>query len=289
MAGFVEGGGAPEGGAPPIGPATPIETLVSQVNGSLELITNLPVTVSDCDERLLIGLSCGDQDGDGLVDQWEDALLESLKPVFRFHVDEPILQDSSPSLLQLGRVSASQSSPDVFLHIVTLFDRAEGLCLAFPETRGDLELVVIRLSAQASGAYRVTGGLLPPRALTGWRTFEAPTTVISDPQVGARWVIYSIKNQHTLYLDRDHCTRSTSVCGDLCGPNSAGASSYDRLVEIINVGEPARPLVTGLDSLGYPNEQVWRGGHFCGGASQSRSVICADSSIVELLNRPFGG
>src|SRR4051812_25490754 len=50
-------------------------------DGALVLHTNLPARDGDC--TVLPGAPCGDLDGDGLTDAWEDVVLDRLRPVLR--------------------------------------------------------------------------------------------------------------------------------------------------------------------------------------------------------------
>src|SRR5687768_9859463 len=53
------------------------------------MLSNLPAKNTDC-LAMDNNAPCGDVDGDGLTDAWEDHLLERMHPVLRFDEDEPL-------------------------------------------------------------------------------------------------------------------------------------------------------------------------------------------------------
>jgi len=278
---------------PPPQPTAQIETTVRLAGGSLELETNLPAFAMGCDPSALMDLSCDDLDEDGLVDAWEEALLEHFRPALRFHPEEPLLSGPSAPIIQLGRVSVRTTSPlEVNLNIVTLFPNSESICFV-PSRSGDLELSMLKVTQVDNDVYRVTGTRLPPtRLISSARYTDRTTEVLSSGGgAGPRWLLYSLRKQHTLFESESSCVNSTRfVCEGHCSSDrSTQLGVHDRLPPITHVGERSRPLINELDTLGYPEERAWDEGVFCGGMDVGRFGRCSEQSIQELLLTFFEG
>lgn len=272
----------------------PIETQVTlQANGFLQVETNLPVLGSDCHENAYIGLSCADEDQDGLVDQWEMTLLELLRPTLRFYGDDDSLETNA-GIIQLGRVFPQRMNPlEITLNIVTLFEEAEtlGVCSFFDKSNGDLELSSL-LVTQNGNIFAVSRVYLPPTRVGTHRYYQNDKLselmlLLPNGNDPYRWLLYSLFKQHTLFITRSDCRNTTTaICNDNCSSaDGVSQTPLDRTFPIYHVGEANHPLMTDLGAFGYTNESVWSSQPFCGG-NESRSS-CYDKSIKVLLEHSF--
>src|SRR4051794_8490126 len=68
--------------------------------GALRLETGRPARVSSCTGAA----ACVDADGDGLVDAWESAVLEHMRPFVTFDEGEPLVENGDV-FASVGRVA----------------------------------------------------------------------------------------------------------------------------------------------------------------------------------------
>jgi len=265
------------------------------------LRTNLPAHVTDCDASALEGLDCADLDADGLVDQWEDALLDRLRPLQRFDEVEPLIDDSTAVLADVGRVFVASEVPFVVRAFIMLgYSQDYGSeCLGVSGHNGDSERVAAELTALdgEAGAFEVSR----------WYTAAHEGTVNDHSQVFAgsstelefvdelhgalpepRWVVFPSERKHGTYANVAICEAVAPFvpCVDEdCAPDNVAAPSlFDRLPAIANAGEQAAPRLDDLSSLGFSGDYAWVDQPFCGGLARG---MCSSSVLEKLTLDPF--
>jgi len=293
LAGGVEPEPEPEPEPPPA-LLSPELRLIRSSTEALEITTNLPARVIFCDASLFDGLSCDDADEDGLVDQWEDELLEALKPTLRFHPDEQLLRESNTTMLQLGRVSVRTLTPlSLDIRVVTALSQVRAACL-WENNPGDLELTYIQVSELEPGRLALDRMIFSEHSSDFDNWFDTVTTAqipnlttVTEAGSGLlRWIAYSFKGKHTLFQSPERCQSiiSISACRRYCPSDvSQATTQFDLSLEILNAGEPSRARVTDLAPYGFAGEQVWSDERFCGGDEGARDSRCFRKSIQELL------
>ncbi len=262
----------------------------------LILRVNLPIDVADC-VTLAGDPPCADLDGDGIVDVWEDAALDRLRPIQRFDEDETLVNDDPTAVLaDVGRVAPEGDFVHVF--IMLGYSKDYGSCGGFTGHNGDSERVALeleRLEGEGAGDVRVRQAYTAAHEGTSndhSQIFTGPdlATLVHDidPSSGEpRWVVFPSSDKHGTYATIDICEGVSSIpCLDEdCGPDDVGnPAMYDRLPPYVNAGEEAMPLVTDLTAIGFPGDDAWAVQDFCGGLGGSG---CSDDVRNKLLPSPF--
>lgn len=272
-----------------------LHTLVTD-EGRLALHSNLPPRVDDCLALPAALPPCEDLDADGLVDAWEDAVLDRLRPLRRFDEEEAAVDDAEVVLADVGRVAPA---PDGAYRLMVMlgYSRDYGSC-GFTAHNGDSERVALDLvPLPEEGA----GGVVVRRAYTAahegtandhGRVFadgELDQLVLSpDPRTNQpRWTVFPSADKHATYATIEICEGISPLpCLDEdCGPDGvADPAAYDRLPPVGNAGELVAPRLTDLSELGFAGEDAWADQDFCGGLGGTE---CSSSVRSKLLDDPF--
>jgi hypothetical protein len=272
-----------------------LRTLLTD-DGRLALHSNLPPAVAACLALPAADPPCDDLDADGLVDAWEDVVLDRLRPLRRFDEAESALDDPAAVLADVGRVVAAGDG--TFRVMVMLgYSYDYGSC-GFTSHNGDSERVVLGLVPLPSEGE---GGVVVDRAYTAahegaptdqGRTFVgdalAQLVYTPDPATGQpRWVVFPSADKHATYATLAICEGISVIpCFDEdCGPDGvADPAAYDVLPASWNAGEPAAPRLTDLAPVGFPGDDAWADQDFCGGLGGTN---CSSSVRSKLLIDPF--
>lgn len=264
--------------------------------GVLALHSNLPPVVGACLALPAADPPCDDLDADGLVDAWEDVVLERLRPLRRLDEAESAVDDPTAVLADVGRVALAADG-SFRLMVMLGYSRDYGSC-GFTAHDGDSERVVLGLVALPAEGE---GGVVLDRAYTAahegtatdhGRTFvgdELTQLVITpDPETAQpRWVVFPSADKHATYATLAICEGISPIpCFDEdCGPDGvADPSLFDVLPVVANAGELRAPRLTDLSSLGFPGDDAWADQEFCGGLGGSG---CSSSVRSKLLVDPF--
>jgi hypothetical protein len=262
-------------------------------DGRLALRCNLPPSVEEC--AAIDGAPCEDADEDSLADAWEDAALERLRPLRRLDEGEPLVDDASAVLADVGRVVRLDDRYRIF--VMLGFSEDYGSC-GFTAHSGDSERVALDLEAWpdgGAGGVSVVGAYTAAhegtasdsgRVFTGDDLQELVFDL--DPEYREpRWVVFSSAAKHATYGSVEICENVSMVpCIDEdCGPDGvADPAAFDRLPEFVNAGEEAAPRVTDLGDVGFPGDDAWADQDFCGGQG---GTSCSASVREKLLVDPF--
>jgi len=264
-------------------------------DGRLSLRCNLPADVEAC--TALAGAPCDDVDLDGLVDAWEDIVLDRLRPLQRLDEAEPLVEDADAVLGNVGRVAPAGERIRAFIMLGYHYDY--GSC-GFTAHNGDSERVALDLERWpdlgpggviAIGAYTAAhegAATDNGRVFTGEDLGELFFTADAD-HGEPRWVVFPSRAKHATYASVEICEGISAVpCLDEdCGPDGVDdPATYDRLPTIVNAGEEAAPRVTDLTELGFPGDDAWAMQDFCGGLG---GTGCSSPVREKLLVDPFGG
>lgn len=262
-------------------------------DGRLALECNLPPFVDACAE--IEGAPCEDVDEDGLADAWEDVALDRLRPLQRFDEAEPLFDDDTAVLADVGRVAPAR---DRFrLYVMLGYSEDYGSC-GFTAHSGDSERVALDLEPWADGG---PGGVSVVGAYTA--AHENTTTDHSRVFTGAdlqelvfdlddvtnepRWVVFPSSAKHGTYASVPICEAISQVpCFDEdCGPDGVDdPAAFDLLPMVVNAGEEAAPRVTDLADIGFPGDDAWAEQDFCGGQG---GTGCSAPVREKLLVDPF--
>ncbi|MCX4248014.1 hypothetical protein [Paraliomyxa miuraensis] len=268
--------------------------------GRLALHSNLPPAVEDCQALPFTAPPCDDVDLDGLVDAWEDAVLEFLRPLRRFDEEESIVDDPAAVMADVGRVAITNDGAGdgtYRLMVMLGYHYDYGSC-GLTSHNGDSERVALALAPLPSEG---AGGVVMEQAYTAahegtptdhGRVFagdELDQLVFTpDPGTGQpRWVVFPSADKHATYATIEICEGISVVpCLDEdCGPDGvADPSLYDVLPTAANAGEPDAPRLTDLAPVGFPGDDAWADQDFCGGLG---GTGCSSSVRSKLLTDPF--
>jgi hypothetical protein len=267
------------------------------MDGRLALRSNLPPQSDDCLAREPTA-PCDDDDGDGLVDAWEDVAFERLRPQRRFDEAESLVDDATAVLADVGRVAPGPTT-GVHVYVMLGYSRDYGSCGGISGHNGDSERVAIDLAAWPEGG---AGGVVVLQAYTAahegtatdhGRVFAGgdlgELVFAPDPDTGEpRWVVFPSADKHATYATLEICEGISFVpCFDEdCGPDGvADPSRFDALPPGDNAGELEAPRLTDLAVLGFPGEDAWAEQDFCGGLG---GTGCSSPVRDKLLVDPFG-
>jgi hypothetical protein len=252
--------------------------------------------------------ACVDRDGDGLVDAWENAVLDHLRPAITFDEDEPMMRNEHDKLAVLGRVTPAANG-HVVVNLLLLYTRdygaPNGLCFSASAHDGDVERVALDLELTAGGGAVVRSAFTTGHEGTEddqsrvWRGGElTKLQSITDATTGEpRWQVFSSQSKHATYASKQHCESARLASwlhrfciNEDCGPDGvADPPRFTRLPKFANAGEPAAHLVDDLTALGFPGELAWGDAKFCGGLAPDADARskCPPSVKSKLLSDPF--
>jgi hypothetical protein len=267
----------------------------SVVDGALELATDLPSAPGDCRASHPAAL-CADRDHDGLTDEWEDVLLDRLRPFVRIDAGDPLRIDGEGVVGSIGRVVRALDSitgdPRIRVFLVLGYSRDYGRC-TFGSHRGDSERVALDLAPLPgqTGSVRVVGAYTAGHEGTindsSQRFRGAGLSLLEyarDPVSGeARWAVYSSRSKHATYATPGLCESNDSwlFCGDEdCAAGRSIDPPNELLMSVVNAGEPGATVVEE-----FMGESVWQDLPFCGGLDGSEP--CASPIVEKLLLDPF--
>jgi hypothetical protein len=265
---------------------------------SIALQSNLPAAVTACEEWQVQAAPCEDVDLDGLVDAWEDMVLDRLRPSLRYDEDEPLMGDASAVLHMVGRVApASDASGRVRVFIMVGYSLDYGRC-DLSAHDGDSERVVLdlELTSEESGdavLKRTYTAAHEGTSVDHGAVMEGPGLVLAEFPLDAeskepRWRVYASDGKHAIYHNVALCEGAewAPCLEEDCEPDGVeDASLYERLPEIVNAGEEEAPRLSDLTEIGFPDEDAWLDQTFCGG--QGRGEGCASAVRDKLLADPF--
>jgi L-ascorbate metabolism protein UlaG (beta-lactamase superfamily) len=269
-------------------PAFEFDAWTEPHGDAVALRTTLPADVDDCLALSDPNAPCGDADADGLVDAWEDLVLDLLRPTIRFDEAEPMFLDLGSVLHDVGRVAPVGDHIRVF--VMMGYSSDYGRCGATAHN-GDSERVVLDLerldgpgdvavvgtyTAAHEGTVTDHGRLLQGNDLSA-ATFES-----------ARWVVFASDGKHATYSTIPDCEDAEwAPCLDEdCAPDAgADPDAFDVLPPVINAGEADSPRWTDLAAIGFRGEDPWLDQPFCGG--RGRGGSCSSSIRSKLLDDPF--
>lgn len=286
------GTGGGSGGAP----AFALEVSTELDGASLVLRCNLPREVEACLALEEVGAPCADLDEDGLVDAWEDVVLDRLRPIILLDEDEKIVDDPTGVIGIVGRVAPEGSELRVYMMLG--YSRDYGSCGGFTAHDGDSERVALALAprpgggagdAQVAAAYTAAHeGTANDHGRVFLDDELGLLTVGNDPVLAQpRWFVFASANKHATYASKSICEGISFVpCLDEdCGADGVSdPATYAILAPYLNAGEPTHSLVTDLSAIGFPGELPFAEQSFCGGLGGSG---CSSPVREKLIDDPF--
>ncbi len=275
-------------------------------DGAFRVEATLAARTAECDAPVP---RCNDSDRDGLVDLWEDAILEHMHPAVTFDEDEPLLRSGSRDAFgALGRVFPAPDNPNrVIVSVQLLYTRDYGAqnpaCFGISAHPGDVERAAFELELLGAGNAIMTAAYT-----TGHEgTATDQTTIVrgrelsrlehvGSPPIGVRWRVYSSQSKHATYMSKNHCENARfpplfAVCAsEDCAPDSvADPERFTRVPKILNAGEDAARRAGDLGVIGFPGIDAWSDAKFCGGldVTPAQERKCPDSLRTKLSKDPF--
>ena len=286
-----------EGSVPP--PDFAVTSTTEVAGDSIALRTNLPATPEDC---LALGepdAPCADVDADGLVDAWEDEVLDRLRPLVRFDEAEPLFADLAAVVHSVGRVAPAPDSWErVRAFIMIGYSEDYGRCGATMHD-GDSERVALDLAFDPDGSpgdVLVVGtytaaheGTITDHSLVLGEAELAGARFEADAVTGApRWVVFSSDGKHATYHSIDACEDAewAPCIEEDCAPDNVDdVLAFDLLPPIVNAGEEDAPRWSDLTAIGFAGDEAWVDQPFCGG--QGAGGNCSSSVLSKLVIDPF--
>jgi len=258
--------------------------------GRLVFRSDLAMQVDQCDT------DCADVDGDGLVDAWEDQLLERMRPVVRFDEAEKILSDPTGKVGMVARVFPVSLDPvEIHVLIELGYSNDYGTCFGITEHHGDSERVGMRLVALpgrphdlvVSGLYTAAHEHTPNEHSKLHEGDDLLRIETRRELGGPRWVVFSSRNKHATYFTLSDCESSFIPCvQEDCSPDRvADPAKFDVVPPFVNAGEPTAHRVDDLAVVGFPGDDAWIDQRFCGGLA--RNNLCAEPTVEKLTSDPF--
>jgi hypothetical protein len=287
-AGVDGGDGADAGQIVDAGP--PFPGVVEQLpDGSLAVSEIGPALVVDC---VADAGGCEDVDDDGLVDAWEDLLLDALRPIVRLAPEEPLLDDSAFVLALVGRVFPVSTAPLVVRAFVMIgYSEDYGSCglTAHP---GDSERIAVELAALDDDTIAITRYYTAAHEGTvtdHGRVYEGAALageLVHEPDANGqlRVVLWPSERKHATYGNPTLCEEAFLLpcLAETCASLVDGA---DRVPSVVNAGEDDARRTDALDDLGFVGDSAWGEQDFCGGLG---GVGCSAPVRDKLVNDPFG-
>jgi hypothetical protein len=264
--------------------------------------SSIPSDPRACERAQEDVAACADDDGDDLVDRWEDLLLDRLRPLVRFHRDEPLFRDQdrkpkAADVVAVGRVTpARDQAGHVRAFVLLVYHRDYGRCSVAGHL-GDVERVVIDLEKTDEqlavvGVYTAAHEYTP---LDGSRAYEREQLpqleFVEDRVTGEpRLVVYASAGKHATYVTRAACGAHGAVpCQKEACPDDV---RIDRslLFPIFNAGEPGRPRRAAPEPR-LAAFDPWSPTAFCGflPAWAMDNTRCAPAVPEKLRRDPFAG
>lgn len=283
--------GTPGGTTPPS-----FEATLELVGDSVGIRSALPMWDADCHALGDDAAPCGDVDLDLLTDAWEDAALDLLRPAIRFDEAEPLVNDATAVLVDVGRVApADDGSGAIRVYVMIGYHQDYGRCLVSAH-HGDSERVAIDLEPVGPGDADALGFYTAAHEGTitdsGHRFTDAELAELSfptDPATGGpRWMIWASDGKHASYGTAQRCEDAqwAPCVEEDCEADGVDALAYTRVPDVFNAGEEAAPRLTDLDGIGFPGEHAWADQDFCGGLGDD-VFGCAAPVREKLLVDPF--
>ena len=233
---------------------------------------------------------CDDVDGDGLVDAWEDLVLRRLRPLLTFDESEQLMHDEEAVLFGVGRVTPVGDRVRVFL--MTGYTSDYGRC-GVSAHDGDSERVALDLEVSGGDAHVVATytaaheGEVTDHSQV-FREAELAEASFVEGEHGPRWQVFASDNKHAAYQTVQLCEDAEwLVClEEDCAPDGVeDQAAHSRLPPVVNVGEPDAPRMSGLEAIGFPDEDAWADQEFCGGLG--RGSGCSSPVREKLEDDPF--
>jgi hypothetical protein len=269
-----------------------LEVHTELTEGTLHLRSNLPREVSACAD--VPGAPCDDQDGDGINDAWEDAVLSRMRPHVRLDEAEQLVDDPSFTTGVVGRVAPVGSN--IHAYMMLGYQRDFGKCGGISAHNGDSERVALDLEPVDLGDARVVQAYtaahentISDHGMVFGGTELAALVHETDADHGEpRWVVFASVDKHASYGNAEICEGILPLpCQDEdCHAASvSNPTLYTLRMPYVNAGEPDAPLVTDLGPFGFDGEDAWAEQDFCGGLG---GIGCAAPVRDKLVDDPFG-
>lgn len=273
-----------------------LEVEVVTTSLAIGLRTNLPRLEADCTALTEVGAPCADADLDGLVDAWEDMVLDRFRPAVRFDESEPLIADPAAVLVDVGRVApAEDGSGAIRAYIMIGYHEDYGRC-GVSGHPGDSERVVIDLNPVGPGdvdarAFYTAAheGTITDSGHVFLGSELLELSFPTDPGSGEpRWMVFSSDGKHATYGTAQRCEDAqwAPCLEEDCEADGVDPLAFTRLPDVHNAGEEAAPFLTDLGPIGFPGEDAWADQDFCGGLG-SGLFGCASAVREKLLVDPF--
>lgn len=270
-------------------------------DGKLVVTMRRPAFVSSCTKTE----RCDDADHDGLVDDWEDALLDRLRPRMALHPEEPLLEDPEGRFGYVARVFRPENGPSdvVRVILVTGFSYDPGVLLfgKIPMSAhdGDSERVAVELKLTGNGReatlnrayFAVHEHTINDQSrLYAADELDRELTLGRDAGGEPRWVVFPSKGKHPEFANPAACAATslhgTGLFREHCAASEA--EGHALLPPVVNAGEPAHHRADDLAIVGFAGDDAWAEQKFCGGfREQPRLGACAESVASKLHDDPF--
>jgi hypothetical protein len=239
------------------------------------------------------GTPCVDADGDGLDDDWEAAVIDSLRPAVQLHPDEPMIDDPRSGVVIVGRVTPSdRCAGEIRVYLAFLYDEDPGRCSA-GRHHGDVERMAFALTATDDPLVHDVSNIYTTahEGTVYDRSFEARDLAGSfeatrDKMTGEmRLVVLVSAGKHAMFPPGSSAL--VYGCEDVAVGCLTDVCSFEVFDPVViaasNVGEPDVPLPgpAGIDA--------WSPDDFCGSDPPSPlTAACAPPVREKLLVDPLG-
>jgi hypothetical protein len=261
-------------------------------NGRWEIRTDLPRQRNGCVGGEGRGELCEDRDHDGLLDTWEEMVLDRVRPIVRIGGDEDLLFDPGAMVGSVGRV-AMVDDDTVLVIIVLAYSRDYGRC-SFTEHAGDTERVALRLRPLDGGSVEIVETYTAAHEYTtvgsSARHVVDELTFADDPRNGQpRWRVFSAEGKHATYVTPAACdAHAAAMCLAEGCPGDRWAPELELLIPVVNAGEEDAEMSVLEDAWTWPfiGSYPWDGREFCGDR-ESSGVTCSPSLRSKLRADPF--
>lgn len=234
-----------------------------------------------------------DVDRDGLSDAWEDAVLETVRPILLLHSGDGAFHDRDAVIALVGRVAPARDH--ILVAITIAFSRDYGRCEG-DRHPGDTERVAVELIPDPRDPDRAVianrwytaahEGTASDRSAQGMFFDLGPVGPEAGVDVGTGslplWSVLVARDKHASYTTREACAGKRVPClDDVCADWSTVVPLY---LAPWNAGEPSHPRLEELGEVGFPGECAWCTQTFCGGRT---TTGCASPMVGKLLVDPF--
>jgi hypothetical protein len=224
--------------------------------------------------------ACLDLDQDGLDDDWEDGVLDALRPALVFYPKETLFDDPGNGVVMAARI-APACDDQIRLYIAILYDEDSGRC-SVSRHDGDVERVVIALAPSEDDplVHEIHSTYTAAHEGTAFdsSTIQPTLSLVYDRLTDRlRPLCFVAAGKHGTYASNNSgCVTEDACLLDTC------ASSVDEAVVIRawNVGEAEAPRP------GPPKIDPWSGERFCG-AGRPATAGCPPPFEEKLLRDPL--